>query len=93
MYQQQLLPLTQQWLLHHSQVIVLYLPGTDVDFSVTATGTGLTYQWQVSTDNGSTWTNIEGAIGCFKFNICFFKCSISSNCFRKYGFVMLLLVM
>ncbi|WP_297868830.1 GEVED domain-containing protein, partial [uncultured Flavobacterium sp.] len=37
------------------------LPGADVNFAVTATGTGLTYQWQVSTDNGSTWTNIEGA--------------------------------
>ena len=63
-YQQQLLPLTQQWLLSqpgNSSV----LPGTDVDFSVTATGTGLTYQWQVSTDNGSTWTNIEGATGYF----------------------------
>ena len=37
------------------------LPGTDVNFAVTATGTGLTYQWQVSTDNGTSWNNIEGA--------------------------------
>ncbi|MCX8019237.1 MAG: proprotein convertase P-domain-containing protein [Chitinophagaceae bacterium] len=33
-------------------------PGTNVSFSVTATGTGLTYQWQRSTDNGATWSNI-----------------------------------
>ncbi|MBS1487030.1 MAG: gliding motility-associated C-terminal domain-containing protein [Bacteroidetes bacterium] len=27
-------------------------------FSVTATGPGLSYQWQVSTDGGTTWTNL-----------------------------------
>lgn len=27
-------------------------------FTVGGTGTGLTYQWQVSTDNGATWTNV-----------------------------------
>lgn len=36
-------------------------PGGDVSFSVTANGIGLTYQWQVSTDGGTTWTNIAGA--------------------------------
>jgi hypothetical protein len=29
--------------------------------TVTATGTSLTYQWQVSTDNGATFTNISGS--------------------------------
>ncbi len=33
-------------------------PGFDVSYSVTATGTGLTYQWQKSIDNGATWTNV-----------------------------------
>jgi subtilisin-like proprotein convertase family protein len=33
-------------------------PGFNVNYSVTATGTGLTYQWQLSTDNGTTWTNL-----------------------------------
>ena len=28
-----------------------------VDLTVTATGTGLSYQWQHSTDSGATWTN------------------------------------
>jgi hypothetical protein len=35
--------------------------GAAANFSVTATGTGFTYQWQVSTDGGTTYTNIAGA--------------------------------
>ena len=36
--------------------------GTNVRFEVTATGTGLKYQWQTSKDNGNTWTN-SGMVG------------------------------
>ncbi|MEO6490124.1 MAG: reprolysin-like metallopeptidase [Ferruginibacter sp.] len=36
------------------------LPINTTSFTVTAAGTGLTYQWQVSTDGGATWTNITG---------------------------------
>lgn len=37
-------------------------PGTLVSFMVIASGTVLlTYQWQVSTDGGTTWNNISGA--------------------------------
>jgi len=35
--------------------------GANATFSVTAGGTSLAYQWQLSTDNGTTWTNITGA--------------------------------
>lgn len=38
--------------------------GTDADFTLTATATRgavVSYQWQVSTDLGSTWTAITGA--------------------------------
>ncbi len=35
--------------------------GSNANFSVTAAGTNLTYQWQVSTNGGSTFTNIAGA--------------------------------
>lgn len=36
--------------------------GDNTTFSVTAAGTGtVNYQWQVSTDNGTTWNNISGA--------------------------------
>jgi len=37
------------------------LPTNTALFSVAATGTGLNYQWQVSTDGGSNYTNISGA--------------------------------
>ncbi|RYZ52507.1 MAG: hypothetical protein EOP49_09330, partial [Sphingobacteriales bacterium] len=33
-------------------------PGNTATFSVVVSGTSLTYQWQVSTDNGNAWTNI-----------------------------------
>ena len=35
--------------------------GSDAIFTVVATGTGLTYQWQISTNSGSSWSNISGA--------------------------------
>ena len=34
--------------------------GSNTTLSVTASGTGLSYQWQVSTDGGATFTNING---------------------------------
>lgn len=37
--------------------------GEIAEFSVTATGDNLSYQWQQSTDNGQSWTNIDGATG------------------------------
>jgi subtilisin-like proprotein convertase family protein len=35
--------------------------GTSTTFGVTATGLNLTYQWQLSTNVGATWSNITGA--------------------------------
>ncbi len=35
--------------------------GNTATFKITATGDELTYQWQQSTDNGSTWMDISGA--------------------------------
>ncbi len=35
--------------------------GDNATFTVAATGTIQTYQWQVSTDGGTVWTNITGA--------------------------------
>ncbi|AWA28795.1 hypothetical protein HYN48_01095 [Flavobacterium magnum] len=34
---------------------------SSVTFTVGATGTGLTYQWEVSTDNGANWTPVSAA--------------------------------
>lgn len=42
-------------------VNVTVCSGNNASFSVTATGTNITYQWQVSTDGGTTFTNITGA--------------------------------
>jgi hypothetical protein len=35
--------------------------GTAATLSVTAAGPDITYQWQVSTDGGTTWSNVAGA--------------------------------
>jgi hypothetical protein len=35
--------------------------GSNNTFSVTASGTGITYQWQISTDGGANYSNIAGA--------------------------------
>lgn len=37
--------------------------GNTATFTVAATGENLSYQWQQSTDNGKSWTDIEGAKG------------------------------
>ena len=42
------------------QSVTLCVGGSNT-FSATATGTSLTYQWQLSTDGGTTWNNISGA--------------------------------
>jgi gliding motility-associated-like protein len=34
--------------------------GANASFAITATGTNLTYQWEESTDNGNTWTPLQG---------------------------------
>jgi subtilisin-like proprotein convertase family protein len=36
-------------------------PGFNVTYTVGATGAGLTYQWQISTDNGTTFTNLANS--------------------------------
>lgn len=35
--------------------------GSNASFSVTATGTGISYQWEISTDGGTTYAPISGA--------------------------------
>lgn len=40
---------------------VTVCPGNPTSFSVTATGTTLTYVWQYSTDGGTTWNNVPAS--------------------------------
>ncbi|MEQ1675428.1 MAG: hypothetical protein ABL876_01930 [Chitinophagaceae bacterium] len=35
--------------------------GSTVNFTVAGSGSGIIYQWQVSTDGGTTWNNVSGA--------------------------------
>ena len=39
---------------------VTVAPGVDAGFSVRASGTSLTYQWQRSNDGGTTWSDLAG---------------------------------
>jgi extracellular elastinolytic metalloproteinase len=50
-------------------------------FSITATGTSLTYQWQVSTDGGATYTNIAGATSSV-YSIATLTTSLNGNRYR-----------
>jgi Secretion system C-terminal sorting domain len=61
--------------------------GNNVSFATTATGTNVTYQWQLSTDGGSTFNNITGAtastynfVGVLANNGYKYKCIVSGTC-------------
>ena len=43
---------------HPSDAVVMI--GETAQFHVTATGTGLKYQWQLTRDNGLNWVNLNG---------------------------------
>ena len=68
--------------------------GTNVSFTVGATGAGITYQWQVSTNGGGTYANVTNG-GIYSgattatlnitgvtnaMNTCRYRCVISGTC-------------
>ena len=55
--------------------------GLNTSFSISATGTGLGYQWQVSTDDGVTFTDISGATNA-TYNINNVPTSLNNNKYR-----------
>ena len=56
--------------------------GTDVTFTVDASGTGLAYNWQVSTDGGNTWNNVSPVNNTNTLNIAAPTVSMSGNQYR-----------
>jgi hypothetical protein len=55
--------------------------GVNASFSISASGTGLTQQWQVSTDGGATWSNISGATST-SLNLTAVTTSMNNNKYR-----------
>lgn len=58
---------------------------SNASFSVTASGSTLTYQWQVSTDGGTTWANIAGATAA-TFNLTSVTAAMNNNRYRAVVF-------
>ncbi|MDM8007792.1 MAG: thrombospondin type 3 repeat-containing protein [Phycisphaerae bacterium] len=73
--------------------------GQSACFSVTATGSNLSYQWHVSTNGGISWENVSGATSA---QYCFaaaagdngkkFRCAITDSCGTVYSNVATLTV-
>lgn len=59
--------------------------GNNANFSVTAVGFGLTYQWQVSIDNGTTYNDITGETSA-NLTITNVSTSDSGNLYRVFVF-------
>lgn len=57
------------------------LPTTTTSFSVAVTGTAPAYQWQVSTDGGTTWNNVTGATSA-TLNLTGLTVAMSGNRYR-----------
>ena len=56
--------------------------GIDVSFTAAAIGTGLTYNWQVSTDNGVTWNNVSPVNNTGTLNIIAPTVAMNGNKYR-----------
>jgi len=64
----------------HPQNLAL-CSGSGATFSVTATGSVLTYQWQLSTDGGTTYNNITGETAA-SYNIASTTVAMNNNRYR-----------
>jgi hypothetical protein len=57
-----LLTVNQNTMITGQPVNVISCEGSTIIYSVTATGMALTYAWEVSTDNGASWSSATGGI-------------------------------
>ncbi len=58
--------------------------GKSVTFSVTATGTGLTYQWQYRSSSTASWSNISGATSSSYTKVADLSASVENGQYRCY---------
>ncbi|MBK7734171.1 MAG: M36 family metallopeptidase [Chitinophagaceae bacterium] len=56
--------------------------GTDATFSVTASGTNIAYNWQVSTDGGATWNNLSPAVTTATLTLSNVAAAMNNNQYR-----------
>ena len=56
--------------------------GSNVNFTIMATGTNLTYNWQVSTDGGSTWNNLSPAVTTATLTLSNVTAGMNNNQYR-----------
>ncbi len=56
--------------------------GNNVSFSATATGFNVSYNWQVSTDGGTTWNNVSPAVTTATLNLAAVTGSMNNNRYR-----------
>ena len=57
-------------------------PGNTANYTISASGPGLSYQWQMSTDGGANFTNISGATNS-SLNIANVTTSMNNNQYRS----------
>lgn len=55
--------------------------GNSVTFTAAGSGSGIIYQWELSTDGGSSWSNISGATNA-SYTIASVTASLSNNRYR-----------
>jgi Fungalysin metallopeptidase (M36)/Ig-like domain CHU_C associated/Immune inhibitor A peptidase M6/Secretion system C-terminal sorting domain/Fungalysin/Thermolysin Propeptide Motif len=56
--------------------------GNDVTFNATASGAGLTYSWQVSTNGGTIWTTVSPAVTISTLTLNAVTASMNNNRYR-----------
>ena len=82
------LTVTEAPVLNSSPANQTVCAGANASFSVSASGTGLNYQWQLSTDGGATYNNISGATAATlnlssvttAMNNNRYRCAITNSC-------------
>ena len=57
--------------------------GSNATFIIAASGSGLAYNWQVSSDGGATWTNLNPAVTTTTLTLSSVTASMNNNMYRS----------